>query len=506
MKFLMKNLYIYIILSKILLAQEAIVIGVSGYQFLGTYKKEMDDSIRAYDVILQSGKYEAPNIILMNDKKDGTPFFPSHKNVMEKIYSLNNSKSSFIYLSTKVKVNDDLIAYLVDSSESGLKGISIKELLYKETIIFVDNTSVVPDVDMVKLNEFPGILVISNHENSMDLTAKILSLKDSRLLIDFLRLGNHKDFYAYGKPIVYSQKDVERVLQETKDKQKLVLRYEGNKLDTEQYANAIYQFNNANKYFNKILIKIFKKKLLIIENSEALGILKEVNLDQYNRLQSSHKGFYQSLKNAENDKAIRHFNNYEKTFNQGKLLSIQQLKLVVKSVVENGDLETAMYILKQIYALDALAKVDFAEAGEQFSLPKSQIKMSYIPSGKFLMGSPITEDNRDRDEVIREVEITKGFYFGTYEVTVDEYERVLSKASQLKSAIDSPSKELPMVSVSYEEAIKFCQYLSDLEGFNFRLSTEAEWEYACRAGTISSFNNIKNIISIEEANVSLEVS
>ena len=56
MKFLMKNLYIYIILSKILLAQEAIVIGVSGYQFLGTYKKEMDDSIRAYDVILQSGK------------------------------------------------------------------------------------------------------------------------------------------------------------------------------------------------------------------------------------------------------------------------------------------------------------------------------------------------------------------------------------------------------------------------------------------------------------------
>ena len=133
----------------------------------------------------------------------------------------------------------------MDSSESGLKGISIKELLYKETIIFVDNTSVVPDVDMVKLNEFPGILVISNHENSMDLTAKILSLKDSRLLIDFLRLGNHKDFYAYGKPIVYSQKDVEKILQETKDKQKLVLRHEGNKSDTEQYAKAMVAFSSA---------------------------------------------------------------------------------------------------------------------------------------------------------------------------------------------------------------------------------------------------------------------
>jgi len=121
---------------------------------------------------------------------------------------------------------------------------------------------------------------------------------------------------------------------------------------------------------------------------------------------------------------------------------------------------------------------------------KNSIGMEFasIPAGKFLMGSPATEEGRDQNENQHEVTLTQGFRMGVHEVTQAQYEQVMGKnPSAFKGAT------LPVERVSYDDALEFCQKLSDLPaekaaGRKYRLPTEAEWEYACRAGTSTPFH------------------
>ncbi|MEP6913042.1 MAG: formylglycine-generating enzyme family protein, partial [bacterium] len=104
----------------------------------------------------------------------------------------------------------------------------------------------------------------------------------------------------------------------------------------------------------------------------------------------------------------------------------------------------------------------------------------YVPPGRFMMGS----NNGDSDEKpIHEVDIMKGFYMGRYEVTQSEWQQVMG---------NSPSKfkgdNLPVESVSWLDAQEFIQKLNQMnDGYAYRLPTEAEWEYACRAGTTGDY-------------------
>ena len=121
---------------------------------------------------------------------------------------------------------------------------------------------------------------------------------------------------------------------------------------------------------------------------------------------------------------------------------------------------------------------------------KNSIGMEFanIPAGKFLMGSPATEKERSPNETQHEVTLTQGFRMGVHEVTQAQYEQVMGKnPSHFKGAT------LPVETVSYDDALAFCQKLSDLPaekaaGRKYRLPTEAEWEYCCRAGTSTPFH------------------
>ena len=121
---------------------------------------------------------------------------------------------------------------------------------------------------------------------------------------------------------------------------------------------------------------------------------------------------------------------------------------------------------------------------------KNSIGMEFasIPAGKFLMGSPETEKERDGDETQHEVTLTQGFRMGVHEVTQAQYEQVMGQnPSHFKG------NTLPVETVSYNDALEFCQKLSDLPaekaaGRKYRLPTEAEWEYSCRAGTSTPFH------------------
>ena len=119
--------------------------------------------------------------------------------------------------------------------------------------------------------------------------------------------------------------------------------------------------------------------------------------------------------------------------------------------------------------------------------------MTWIPAGRFLMGSPEDEPGRDIDESpLHEVVITKGFWMGVYEVTQQEYESVTGTNTSYFA--NWPNQ--PVEQVSWDEAVLFCQKLTDQQreagrlpaGHAYRLPTEGEWEYAARAGTNTAFS------------------
>jgi formylglycine-generating enzyme required for sulfatase activity len=113
-----------------------------------------------------------------------------------------------------------------------------------------------------------------------------------------------------------------------------------------------------------------------------------------------------------------------------------------------------------------------------------KIEMVYIEGGSFEMGSPSSESGRDADEgPVHTVELD-GFWIGKFEVTNAQYRRFKSdhnSGSFGGYGVNEDSQ--PVVKVSWNDAKAFCEWLSGRTGKTFRLPTEAEWEYACRAGT-----------------------
>lgn len=112
------------------------------------------------------------------------------------------------------------------------------------------------------------------------------------------------------------------------------------------------------------------------------------------------------------------------------------------------------------------------------------LTLARVSAGTFTMGSPDTEKGFFRGEAPqREVTLTKPFYIGIFEVTQEQYEAVIgTNPSRIVQA------KHPVVNVSKDDAAAFCNRLAEKTGLQVRLATEAEWEYACRAGSQTRFS------------------
>jgi len=137
------------------------------------------------------------------------------------------------------------------------------------------------------------------------------------------------------------------------------------------------------------------------------------------------------------------------------------------------------------------------EEAKEITYYKNSIGMEFvkIEPGIFMMGSPANEGGRSDDEKQHEVAIRKGFYLGATEVTQDQWRAVMGN----NPSYFTGDGRLPVEKVSWLEAQEFCKKLSEKEGRNYRLPTEAEWEYACRAGTTTPFYT-GSTISTDQAN------
>lgn len=156
------------------------------------------------------------------------------------------------------------------------------------------------------------------------------------------------------------------------------------------------------------------------------------------------------------------------------------------------------------------------DAREEVGLPRMYqyenhvgMKFNLLPSGTFMMGNA---EGRPEEKPVLPVWITHCFGMGIYTVTQSQYEEVMghnpshfSKTGEGAKLVEGmDTSDFPVEMVSWEDSMNFCKKLNETDpnlpaGWEYRLPTEAEWEYACRAGTTTKFN-FGDTITKDDAN------
>jgi formylglycine-generating enzyme required for sulfatase activity/serine/threonine protein kinase len=113
-----------------------------------------------------------------------------------------------------------------------------------------------------------------------------------------------------------------------------------------------------------------------------------------------------------------------------------------------------------------------------------ETELILIPAGKFLMGSPKSEPGRDSGEILHEVTISNLFYLGKYEVTQEQWQAVMG----INPTTSTIGAKLPVTNVSWDDCQLFIKKLNEKTKSEYRLPTEAEWEFTCRAGTSTAYS------------------
>ena len=156
--------------------------------------------------------------------------------------------------------------------------------------------------------------------------------------------------------------------------------------------------------------------------------------------------------------------------------------------------------------MDEAKKLFFRSKGSEsknITIPLSDnvnLDMVWIQPGTFIMGSPEDELGRSNKETQHQVTLKKGYWLGKYEVTQAQYEAIIgSNPSHFKG------DDLPVEVVNWNDAMEFCAKLTAIEkeagrlpkGYEYTLPTDAQWEYACRAGTTTALSNGKDLTTAE---------
>ena len=177
------------------------------------------------------------------------------------------------------------------------------------------------------------------------------------------------------------------------------------------------------------------------------------------------------------------------------LAGLGLIGLVIKSLLNNSSnsLKTVQFETVTVNSKGEITKRSQSQA-QVFTETIAKdiiLEMMAIPGGSFVMGSPNTEAQRDNSEGPQHTVNVPAFLMGKYQVTQAQWRAV---AGLPKVKIDlkaNPSNfkgdDLPVEEVSWDDATEFCARLSQFTGRNYRLPSEAEWEYACRAGTTTPF-------------------
>jgi sulfatase modifying factor 1 len=148
--------------------------------------------------------------------------------------------------------------------------------------------------------------------------------------------------------------------------------------------------------------------------------------------------------------------------------------------------------VRPLHAVQSSSDFRGRSAGEERSV--HDVRLCWCPPGRFVMGSSHDEPERRPEEDQVEVTLSKGFWIAKYETTQGQWKRVAGELPGKLTDQLPAGNDLPVGNVNFFEAEAFCKKMTELgsqsrslaKGWGFRLPTEAQWEYACRAGTTTA--------------------
>jgi formylglycine-generating enzyme required for sulfatase activity len=262
------------------------------------------------------------------------------------------------------------------------------------------------------------------------------------------------------------------------------------------------------------------------EQKDAILPFAQITTEVLHRL----GGEYAELAQLVERDASRH-SDWIKPYDDPKLPKLEELTFTTAQLVEAGTATWPPPLQVEEYTVATIA-LDFSEqlepftfkvgtlvkSGRTWKVQKSDgrayryieqiaenvtLEMVGIAGGEFMMGSPTEELERYNDESPQHLVKVPGFYLGRYPVTQAQWRKVAALPQEERELNPDPSNfkgdTKPVEQVSWEDAIEFCTRLSKYTSRQYRLPTEAEWEYACRAGTTTPFH-FGETISTELAN------
>ena len=163
-------------------------------------------------------------------------------------------------------------------------------------------------------------------------------------------------------------------------------------------------------------------------------------------------------------------------------------------------------VLCAAFLVPSIARAEIAASKPPHVIADLKLELLWVEPGTFLMGSAPGEPERNKAEgpPVR-VTLSRGFWLGKTEVTQAQYEAIMGVNP---STFVAAGKDAPVERVSWIDAMAFCRKLTEREraagrlpeGFAFTLPTEAQWEYACRAGTTGAYSGEPDAMAWHEAN------